>query len=81
MTTIQICIGSACHLKGSYIVIDSLQSLIKRDKLEKDIEIKASFCLGHCTNAVSIKVNDSDIMSVSPDTVEEFYTNTIKEMM
>lgn len=81
MTIIQICIGSACHLKGSYAVIDALQSLIKRDKLEEKIEIKASFCLGHCTDAVSIKVNDSDVMTVSPDTVEEFYTNTIKEMI
>jgi NADH:ubiquinone oxidoreductase subunit E len=77
MVSIQICIGSACHLKGSYTIIDELQKLIKKDKLESKIEIKASFCLGQCTKGVSVKVDDDDIITVSPDTVHEFYHDNI----
>lgn len=75
--TIQICIGSACHLKGSYPVIDSLQNWLKEDGLEQRVEIKASFCLGQCTSGVSIIVNDEPVSSVSPETVRAFYETKV----
>lgn len=74
---IQICIGSACHLKGSYTIVDELQRLIKEDNREEDITIKASFCLGHCTSGVSVKVDDDDVISVSPEMVSRFYYEDI----
>ncbi len=33
MTTIYVCIGSACHLKGSYDIINRLQALIAKQEL------------------------------------------------
>lgn len=72
MTTIQVCIGSACHLKGSYSVINKLQSVIKEKKIDSQIVIKAAFCLGECTKAVSIKVNDNPIQSLDEAGVEGF---------
>ena len=72
MTTIQVCIGSACHLKGSYSVINKLQSVIKEKMLDSQIVIKAAFCLGECTKAVSVKVNDNSIQSLDIDSVESF---------
>ena len=45
---IQICIGSACHLRGSYDVIEKMKALIAADNLEDKITLKASFCLGRC---------------------------------
>lgn len=72
MTTIQVCIGSACHLKGSYSVINKLQSIIKEKNIDSQIVIKAAFCLGECTKAVSVKVNDNSIQSLNEDSVEGF---------
>jgi NADH:ubiquinone oxidoreductase subunit E len=72
MTTIQVCIGSACHLKGSYNVINKLQRIINDRKLENQIAIKAAFCLGVCTSAVSVKVNDGAIQSLDEDSVAGF---------
>jgi NADH:ubiquinone oxidoreductase subunit E len=72
MITIQVCIGSACHLKGSYSVINKLQSIIKEKKLDNQIIIKAAFCLGECTKAVSVKVNDNSIQSLDEAGVESF---------
>ena len=71
--TIQICIGSACHLKGSYAIIEKLQELIEKDGLKERITIKAAFCLGNCTNAVSVKVDDGDVTSVDVEGIEPFY--------
>lgn len=72
MTIIQVCIGSACHLKGSYAVINKLQSMIKDRKLENQIAIKAAFCLGECTSAVSVKVNEGVVQSLDEDGAEQF---------
>lgn len=72
MTTIQVCIGSACHLKGSYSVISKLQEVVAQKKLEDQIVIKAAFCLGECTQAVSVKVNDGPIQSLHAEDVEGF---------
>ena len=76
MLTINVCIGSACHLKGSYSVISKLQELVKEHSLEDKVEIKGAFCLGRCTQAVSVKVDDN-IYSVNPSTTEDFFNNEI----
>ncbi len=72
MINVSVCIGSACHLKGSYDVISKLKEILKERNLEHKVEIKAGFCLGECTKAVSVKINDEEIFSVREDTVEEF---------
>ncbi|WP_330390699.1 (2Fe-2S) ferredoxin domain-containing protein [Caminicella sporogenes] len=73
MITVNVCIGSACHLKGSYNVINKLQQILRERNLEDKIEIKAAFCLGECTKAVSVKIDDGEVFSVREDTVEEFF--------
>ncbi|KEJ01088.1 NADH dehydrogenase [Clostridium botulinum A2B7 92] len=74
MLIINICVGSACHLKGSYNVITLLQNFIEKNNLKDKVEIKGSFCLGHCTEGVSVKVEDK-IYSVDEENVEEFFNN------
>lgn len=81
MVCIEICVGSACHLKGSYQVVKRLQELTEEKSLNKDIEIKAAFCLGKCTESVSVRVNGDKIYSVSPQNVDEFFENTIIKMI
>ena len=77
MVTISVCIGSACHLKGSYNVISELQQLIEQHGLSQAVEIKGIFCLGHCSGAVSVKINDGEVESVTPKTVDTFFQNRI----
>ena len=38
MPTIYGCIGSACHLKGSYDIINRLQALIAKQELGERVE-------------------------------------------
>ncbi|NMA83994.1 MAG: (2Fe-2S) ferredoxin domain-containing protein [Epulopiscium sp.] len=73
MKTIYVCIGSACHLKGSYQVIHKLQDLIHKESMESEIEVKAAFCLGECTKAVSVKADDGSIHSVKEETADVFF--------
>lgn len=61
MIQISICVGSSCHLKGSYQIISIFQELIRQHGLENKVELKASFCLGRCTQGVSVKVGEDFI--------------------
>lgn len=72
MTELKVCVGSACHLKGSYNVIETFKDSIRSSNISTKIEIKAAFCLGHCTEAVSVSL-DGVIYSVSPNNAEEFF--------
>lgn len=76
MLVINICVGSACHLKGSYTVITLLQKLIENNNLKDKVEIKGSFCLGHCTEGVSVKIQNK-IYSVTEENTEEFFNNVV----
>lgn len=78
METISICIGSACHLKGSYRIIEIFKELITKHNLEKKIELKAAFCMGECTSAVSVKFGENKVIAVSPETAEEIFLKNMK---
>ncbi|MEA4854608.1 MAG: NAD(P)H-dependent oxidoreductase subunit E [Christensenella sp.] len=73
---ISVCIGSACHLKGSYNVVAELQKLIAENKLEDKVELTGVFCLGHCTDAVSVKIGE-EIFSVNTDNVGQFFKEQV----
>jgi NADH:ubiquinone oxidoreductase subunit E len=77
MITISICVGSACHLKGSYKVIEALQRLIKENNVSNMVEIKGAFCIGRCTEAVSVTVNDDKFFSLNENNVDSFFYETI----
>ena len=75
--TISVCVGSSCHLKGAYEVINGFQKIIDEKKLNEKVELKASFCLGNCTNGVSVRIDDGPVLSVSPESIYEFFDRYI----
>ena len=77
MKTVTVCIGSSCHLKGSYDVVHALQKLIEENKLDNTVTVKASFCLGECTKGVSVRINDSSVISVNKENVNSFFNEYI----
>ena len=76
---VEICIGSACHVKGSYQVIQEIKELVKTRGLSDKIELKSSFCLGKCGDGVSIRVNGDKIYSIKPGEVREFFDKHLGE--
>lgn len=52
--TIKVCVGSSCHLKGSYDVIEAFTEVLKKYDVEDVVELQASFCLGHCAKGVNV---------------------------
>lgn len=77
MINLSVCVGSACHLKGSYNVINSFQQIIEEYKLSDKVELKATFCLGHCREGVSVKMDDSKVYSVSGSEARNFFDSEV----
>ncbi len=75
---ITVCIGSSCHIKGSRQVVEQLQSLIRQHDIADKVDMGGTFCMGRCQEGVCVNV-DEQFHSVSPDTVEEFFTKNILE--
>lgn len=72
--TIAICVGSSCHLKGSYDVIAKMKAALAEHKLEDKVDLCAAFCLGKCsTTGVSIKVDDAIVSGVNADNFDEVF--------
>lgn len=71
-----VCIGSGCHIKGSRLVVEKLQSLIAEHNVGDKVDLGGTFCLGNCQNGVSVTVDDV-LYSVSPETVDTFFANEI----
>lgn len=75
---VSICIGSACHLKGSREIIQQMQALVRDNHLENKVELSGAFCCGNCVNGVTVKLEgDSTCYSVQPETCEEFFRTKV----
>lgn len=77
MITLSVCVGSSCHLKGSYDVIETFKSLIEKHGVGNKIELRACFCLGHCSDGVSVKADDNFVLNVNGTNAEEKFVNEI----
>ncbi len=77
---LKVCVGSACHIKGSYDVIKIITKVIEEEGLEKEVELKACFCLNNCTEGVSAVIEGEErIYSFSKENAEKKFKEIIKE--
>ena len=70
---ISVCVGSSCHLRGSYQIIELMTEALKKNGLQDDVTLSAAFCLGKCTDGVSIKVDDEIVCGVSPENFQQIF--------
>ncbi len=73
---IKVCIGSSCHLKGSKIVVEKIQELIKAHQLHEKIDLSGAFCMSKCQDGVCVSIDDA-IHSVKPEVTEIFFEKEI----
>lgn len=80
--TILVCVGSSCHLKGSYEIIELMKDAISKNNLEDKVSLKATFCLGKCGVAgVSIKIDDEIITGVTTENFNDIFAKHVLEKL
>jgi NADH:ubiquinone oxidoreductase subunit E len=78
MLELCVCIGSSCHIKGAYNLIQTFQQLIEEKDLHDRINFKSSFCMRQCRNpGVAVSV-DGQIHHVTSGGGAEFFRKEVE---
>ncbi len=76
---LMVCVGSSCHLQDSREVIKRFKELIEEFELGDQIELKGSFCMGHCAEqGVCVKYDDKTY-GVTLDIVDHFFKHYVSK--
>ena len=75
---IQVCVGSSCHLKGSHEIVELLQKAVEEYRLEDEVTLSGSFCIGKCNRiGVTVQVDDDIHIGVTKENFKEFFKENV----
>jgi NADH:ubiquinone oxidoreductase subunit E len=82
MVIVQVCVGSACHLKGSQEIVELFGKAIEERNLEDEIMLCGSFCIGKCNRTgVTVQVDDEVYVGITPAGFKEFFEEKILKLI
>ena len=76
MTEVKVCIGTCCHLKGSYNVICCFQKMIEQYNLHDKVNLSAVLCTNNCRDDVCVIIDDT-VYNVTVDEARAFFKSKI----
>lgn len=80
--TIEICLGSSCHVKGSKKIFALVEKAIKDNKLEKKVKIAGTLCLGQCgSDGVNVKINDEIVTGLTVENFDEIFKSKVLDVV
>ena len=68
-----VCVGSACHVKGSYTVLLTLRQLVEESSLHDQVEVAQMFCDGECVEGVKVRIDDQETVSLTGAGTRDFF--------
>ncbi len=74
--TITVCLGSACHVKGSHFVLEGLNSRLKPHHLEDLVPLAGTAGPPTCQPGVCVTIGDT-LYSLSPETTADFFEKEV----
>jgi NADH:ubiquinone oxidoreductase subunit E len=77
MHVITVCVGSACHLKGSHEIIAYFKEAISGAGLENEVELKGTFCMDQCTDGANLLIDDQIFHVSSTDEARHIFETEI----
>lgn len=78
MLIIAVCIGSSCHLKGSYEIVEAFKKAIEENKIEDEVTLTGSFCIGKCNReGVTVQIDDEIFTGVTIEKFDEFFSENV----
>lgn len=81
MKSLYICMGSVCHLKSAQSIVEVFRKKIQEHQLEGVVELKGSFCLGMCAEAVPIKVGNTIVHGITVENASEMFDREVMSLI
>ena len=77
---ISVCVGSSCHVRGAYNIVQAIQQIMEERALHDKIDLKTTFCMKECHN-VGVAVNvDGTIHQVAPEAAKQFMDSLLSQL-
>ena len=77
MLELSVCIGSSCHIKGSYNVIQTFQQMIEENKLHGKVDFKGTFCMKQCDKPGVAVAIDDEKFHIDPQHARTFFNENV----
>lgn len=77
MLNIQVCVGSACFLRGADNVIVEIEQLIRHYMLDDLVTFKGNFCLENCNEGVTVKIGEKVFKGVCFEEVTDLFEREV----
>lgn len=79
---IQVCVGSSCHLKGSADIVELFQNALQEHKLEDEVTLAGSFCIGKCNRiGVTVQIDDDIYTGITKEDFKGFFTEKVLNVL
>jgi NADH:ubiquinone oxidoreductase subunit E len=67
---IRICMGSSCFSRGNKKTVADLKDYLKDNKLEDQINLRGSHCMGQCIHGPVLEIDDQVIFHANGIDIE-----------
>lgn len=74
---VRVCMGSSCHLKGSYEVVKKLRELFES---HDDVELLGSLCMNNCSKGINVEINGKIVSKLTPENATEVVLKEIRKI-
>ncbi|MBP3320851.1 MAG: (2Fe-2S) ferredoxin domain-containing protein [Clostridia bacterium] len=82
MVFIQVCVGSACHLKGSQEIVTLFQNAVEEYHLEDEVVLSGSFCMGKCSQTgVTVQIDEQIHVGVTKEEFKNFFKTYVLDVI
>lgn len=73
-----VCIGSSCHLKGSYDIVNLMTKSLEENGLTDKVNLSGALCFGKCSgDGVTVKIDDEIISGVNKENFKEIFNSYV----
>ena len=72
-----VCVGSSCHLKGSYDIINLMKAALEKYGLTDTVDLSSAFCRGKGTHGGAIKVDYEIITGLNRDNFDDIFAGSV----
>jgi len=81
MLTVVVCVGSSCYVRGSEMLAETFDRLIRERGLNGRVELTGAFCMEHCSMGVSVRVGEEVFRCVDAAEAEAFFEREVMPQM
>jgi NADH:ubiquinone oxidoreductase subunit E len=76
--TVKVCMGSSCFARGNLENLNFLETYIKENNLDAQVELVGALCSEQCSTGPNIYIDEVLYSEIDEDKLKELLPNVLK---